>query len=127
MSQFTEPFVGELIGKNRWRVYVPFKYHIGTYPSEKVIEIPVGFTTDFASVPRAFWSIISPIDEHGKAAVVHDYCYYIGYDTRKNCDKLFLEALTVLDASRWKQICMYYSVRLFSWHAWNYHRNQEYD
>jgi hypothetical protein len=118
MSSFTSPFVGELIGKNKWRVYVPFEYHIGAYPSKTVIYVPVGFVTDFASIPRIFWPFISPIDEHGKAAVVHDYLYTIGYFKKSVCDKIYLEALTVLKVSKIKRTILYYGVKYFGWYRW---------
>jgi hypothetical protein len=86
------------------------------------IVVPAGFKTDFASVPRLLWMIISPIDEHGKAAVVHDYCYYIAYDKKKRCDDIFREGLIVLRVPKWKVVCMYWSVRIFGWVAWLKHR-----
>ena len=97
MSQFTSNFKGELIGRNKWKNLEEFEYHIGEYPSKEVIVVPVGFETDFASVPRIFWPYISPIDLHAKAAIVHDYCYYYGLYDRKRCDEIFLEALKVLN------------------------------
>lgn len=55
----------------RFEVVVPCRFwHLG-----KVYEIPAGFKTDFASVPRSLWSIIPP---HGLATVPsikHDYIY----------------------------------------------------
>ena len=124
MSLFTTPFIGELIGKNRWSVYKKFTYHVDKYPSKEVITIPKGFETDFASVPRIFWLFISPIDKHAKAAVVHDYCYvYAPYD-RKRCDEIFLEAIKVLGVPKWKQHCLYYGVRIFSGLAWWKHRRK---
>ena len=122
MSQFTTHFIGKLIGKNLWEVYEEFEYHVGCYPSEEVIKVPVGFKTDFASVPRLLWMIISPIDDHGKAAVVHDYCYYVAYDTKKRCDDIFREGLIVLRVPKWKVVCMYWSVRIFGWVGWLKHR-----
>jgi hypothetical protein len=119
MSQFTKPFIGELIGENLWKVYEPFEYHVGEYPSDEIVSVPVGFVTNFASVPRIFWTLISPVDKHGKAAVVHDYLYKIGYVTQKRCDKIFREALIVLNTPSWKVFCMYWSVRLFGWYRWN--------
>lgn len=119
MSQFTKPFIGELISKNKWKVYKEFEYHVGQYPSEEIIKVPVGFITNFASVPRIFWFIISPIDEHGKAAVIHDFCYYIGYNaSKKRCDDIFREALQVLKCSKWKIFFMYWSVRIFGYNTW---------
>jgi hypothetical protein len=118
MSQFTQPFVGELIGKNKWRVYKPFEYHVGEYPSKTIIYIPIGFVTDFASVPRIFWPIISPIDEHGKAAVVHDYLYRTGLYSKFKSDKIFLEAMEVLKVNKLKRYTMYYTVCVFGWYTW---------
>lgn len=118
MSQFTSPFVGELIGKNLWKVYEKFEYHVGSYPSEEVIVVPKGVITNFASVPRIFWSIISPIDEHGKAAVVHDFLYSVGCYSKKRSDEIFREALQVLNVRPWKVFCMFWAVRLFGWFTW---------
>jgi hypothetical protein len=118
MSQFTKPFVGMLIGKNKWAVYNEFEYHVGCYPSEEVIKIPQGFRTNFLSIPRIFWPIISPIDTHAKAAVVHDYCYSVGYESKKRSDDIFREALDVLGVKKWKIFCMYWALRSFGWIAW---------
>jgi hypothetical protein len=119
MSQFTTPFIGELVGKNLWKVREPFEYHVGSYPSEEIIKVPVGFRTDFASVPRIFWPIISPVDEHGKAAALHDFMYAEGlYSNRKRCDEIFLEALEVLGVNKWKRNIMYFMVRTFSFYSW---------
>lgn len=123
MSQFTTNFKGELIGKNLWKNLEQFEYHVGDYPSEEIITVPVDYVTDFASVPRLFWSIISPIDRHAKAAVIHDYLYDKGCYTRKRSDEIFLEGLNVLDIKPWKKHCLFYGVRLFSWYRWNQIRN----
>ena len=125
MSLFTTPFIGELISKNKWKVYKKFTYHVNKYPSKEVITIPKGFETDFASVPRIFWVIISPIDKHAKAAVVHDYCYFYALYNRKRCDEIFLEATKVLDVPKWKQYCLYYGVRIFSGFSWWRKRRME--
>ncbi|MDI5166053.1 DUF1353 domain-containing protein, partial [Salmonella enterica subsp. enterica serovar Montevideo] len=34
-----------------------------------VIEVPVGFVTDLATVPRIFWSLLPPDGEYAKAAI----------------------------------------------------------
>lgn len=118
MSQFTTPFVGELVGKNLWRVKEPFEYHIGSYPSDEIVSVTVGFRTDFASIPRIFWAIISPVDKHGKAAVLHDFLYAEALYSRKRSDEIFLEAMDVLGVNDTKKYIMYYMVRIFGWYAW---------
>lgn len=125
MSLFTTPLIAELVGKNKWRIYKKFTYHVNKYPSKEIITIHKGFKTDFASVPRLFWVFISPIDKHGKAAVVHDYCYKYGYYTRKRSDEIFLEAMIILNVPKWKRIAMYYSVRMFAFWAWWKHRRKD--
>ena len=124
MSQFTSNFKGELIGKNLWKNLEIFEYYIDEEGGEVVI-VPKGFITDFASVPRLFWSIISPVDKHAKAAVIHDYCYYYGIYNRKKSDKIFKKGLKILKVEPWKIWCMYKAVRLFSWYAWWKHRRRE--
>jgi len=125
MSQFTTNFKGELIGKNLWSNLEEFDYYVGHLGSDEIIIVPENFITDFASVPRLFWSIISPVDKHGKAAVVHDRCYYYALYSRKRCDEIFREALEVLEVEPWKVWCMYKSVRIGGWYAWNKHRRRE--
>nr|WP_246752119.1 DUF1353 domain-containing protein [Bradyrhizobium diazoefficiens] len=38
--------------------------------------VPVGFVTDFASIPRAFWSLLRPDGIYAYAAVIHDWLYW---------------------------------------------------
>jgi len=80
------------------------------------IIVPKGFVTDFASVPRVFLPIIPKMGRHREAAVIHDYLYTgTRYKklTRKDCDKLFLEAMIESKVPRWKRILMYRLVRIF--------------
>ena len=58
MSQFTTLLKTNKIGKNLWVLLEPFEYHVGTYPSNEIISVPIGFKTDFASIPKIFWSIL---------------------------------------------------------------------
>ena len=39
------------------------------------VRVPKGFTTDLASIPRAFTWLIPKLGRHLVPAVVHDYCY----------------------------------------------------
>lgn len=122
MSTFTTPCKVELIGPNKFRLIETFEYHIEEYPNSNplyIIKVPVGFKTDFASVPRIFWPIVSPIDEYAKGAVIHDYLYYHGYFDRKTTDDIFNEAMKVLEVPKWKRLLVYYCVRYFSRWAWN--------
>lgn len=71
------------------------------------------FVTNFATVPRIFRNIVQPWGKHGKAAVIHDFCYFKRIYTRKRCDKLFLEAMEFSGVGYFKRHFMYRMVRLF--------------
>lgn len=60
------------------------------------IEVPKDFHTDFASIPRALWTIVGAPAEgkYRKAAVVHDLLYRTkGLATRFQADCVLLEAM----------------------------------
>jgi hypothetical protein len=125
MSQFTEPCRVEIVGPMLFELVKPFAYHIGTYPSNKVIIVPEGFITDFASIPRVFWPILSPLDEYAKAAVLHDFMYVMAPYERLRCEEIFLEAMTVLKVPEWKKMAVYRAVYLFGWKRWNQLRKEQ--
>jgi len=125
MSQFTSKLIVEPIGNGFWELQVGFEYHVGEYPSDEIITVPKGFITDFASVPKIFWPIINPVGEHGKAAVIHDYCYATACYNKSRSDKIFLEGMEVLEVEKWKRETMYHVVVWFGWFAWYKHRRIE--
>uniref|UniRef100_A0A6M3KK14 DUF1353 domain-containing protein n=1 Tax=viral metagenome TaxID=1070528 RepID=A0A6M3KK14_9ZZZZ len=119
MSSFTTPLiVTPMLDGRKWKLVEPFRYHVGTRRSKEVITVPVGFITDFASVPSIFWSLIPPTGKYGKATVVHDFLYQAKTRTRKEADAIFLEAMAVLGVKNWRKYPMYWAVRLFGWLAW---------
>ena len=64
--------------------------------------MPAGYRTDFASVPRFFHRIVSPVGRHGKAAIVHDW---LCDESPKTTDywqaaEIFDEAMEALGVSR---------------------------
>jgi hypothetical protein len=78
------------------------------------VVVPIGFMTDFASIPRIGRILITG---HGKdrwAAVVHDYLYSIKHD-RKQADDIFLEALEASGVGLIKRRVMYRAVRTGGW------------
>lgn len=65
----------------------------------RVVTVPAGFETDFASVPRLPLAYLMFGGVGDPAAVVHDYAYSgrLGI-SRAQADTLFREALAALDA-----------------------------
>lgn len=97
-----------------WRLATRFRY-IGT----KIIEVPIGFITDGASVPRVFWSLFSPAGSYLGAAVIHDYLYHTKMFSRELCDKIFLEAMKAAGVGFLTRQTVYAAVRLGGWVAYN--------
>ena len=128
MSSFTTPLVvSPLPDGRKWRLVFQFRYHIGKRWSKDIIIVPVGFVTDFASVPWLFWTFLPYWGKYGKAAVLHDYLYqehnyeavYNDRDiTRKQADQIFHEAMLIGGTRPWKARIMYWGVRVFGWLAW---------
>ena len=85
------------------------------------IEVPVGFVSDYASVPTCLQGIIQSYGNHEKAAVIHDYLYSAKCHiqiTRKEADVIFLEQMKDLGVSYMKRKMMYRAVRLFGGTFW---------
>ena len=126
MSSFTQPLIVKHLDGKRWELMQQFTYYVGEENSNEIIVVPAGFITDFASIPQLFWSLIGPpTGKYGKAAVVHDFCYYKNLYSRKRCDKIFYEAMKVLKVPFIKRWLMYHAVRKFAWMAWKKHRGND--
>ena len=81
----------------------------------RFLEVPAGYRTDFASVPRFFWRIFPPMGRYARAAVVHDYLCDV---SPKVCDHktaaaVFLEAMTFAGVPTWKRKAMHRAVVWF--------------
>jgi Protein of unknown function (DUF1353) len=92
-------------------------------------EVPAGFVTDYASVPRIFWNIIAPDGDARFPAVLHDYLYSLrGHEpfnkSRSECDSIFLEAMQFVGVDLIQRNTIYYAVRLFGG-FWSMGKNAE--
>jgi hypothetical protein len=79
------------------------------------ITIPAGFETDLASIPRWYWSILSPNNAMLVApAILHDYLYSCDYGlSRDHIDDIFYEALIANSVPYRTAQSMYAAVRIF--------------
>lgn len=85
-----------------------------------VVEVPAGFVTDFASVPRALWPLVPKIGPYNMAAVVHDWLYREhprGW-TRAQADAVFYDLMIEDGVSKLRAATMYAAVRAGAWWAW---------
>lgn len=110
-DSFLTPLDVRYLDGTDWEVLSEFVYE----SPRMMLRIPKGFTTDFGSIPRFFWRVLSPTDRHlGKPAVVHDYLYrnpWFDID-RAGADYELREAMKCLGAPWWKHTMVYRGVRL---------------
>jgi Protein of unknown function (DUF1353) len=52
------------------------------------VTAPQGFVTDFASIPRVFWSALRPDGDYTYPAIIHDYLYWTQRTTREEADQI---------------------------------------
>ena len=118
LKYFPKELKGKFVGAGQWELTAPFEYHsdIGS-----IIEIPIGFVTDGASIPKIFRPVIgSPWGGlYVKATLPHDWLYYKKTFTRRKTDAIFLEAMKVLGVPFWKRRIMWLAVRLGAWISWD--------
>ena len=88
----------------------------------QLVDVPEGFVTDLASVPRIFWQVLRPEGRYAYAAVVHDYLYWTQTRPRHEADQILNFAMQdsrVSDAQRW---AIYQAVDKFGQEAWDNNR-----
>lgn len=123
MSSFTsELIVSPMSDGKRWRLVRPFTYHIGSRDSRKFINVPKGFTMDFASIPK-FLFFLPYWAKFNKSPVIHDWLYHTRKTTRKQADDIFYEAMLVAfrnhKSGRFIARAEYFAVRVFGCLSWN--------
>ncbi len=99
--------------------------HAFRYQSDaagRTFTVPVGFFTDFASVPRLGIIYAMLGDTAHEPACVHDWLYYSAILSRYMADAVLLEAMNVIGLPWWRRWPIYWGVRLGGWYAWNDHR-----
>jgi len=90
--------------EHKFKVTEPFKF--------KEIEIPRGYRSDGASVPRVFWCLFPPNrTDYLPCAIIHDYLCDKG--EYKKADKYFKECLKELGVDKFSRALMYLAVRLY--------------
>lgn len=114
MSSFTDPLQIEPAGKGKWRLCRGLRFDLGFKGSKWSIEVPSGYVTDLATVPRFLWWLYPPFSpEYAAAAVIHDWLYLQTDASKTMADAAFLEGLEVLGVSHFKRLVMYWSVSIF--------------
>lgn len=110
MNRFQRPLQVELQSDRKtWSLLASFSY---LDPDHGMIEVPAGFETDFASVPRLPLTF-ALLGQYGHAAaVLHDWLYRAGTLNRADADRVFLNALRSSGIARWRSWLMWAGVRI---------------
>ncbi len=111
----------------KWELVYSWHY---TLKNGTKVHIPTGFVFDGASIPRAFWSILSPTGIFFIPAILHDYAYkndfliYKDLDLYKNkagkafWDKMFYEECLRTGNKKLAWIA-YRALQVGGWPMWN--------
>lgn len=87
--------------------------------SVEAITVPKGFVTDFASVPRIFWTALRPDGDYAYAAVLHDYLYWEQDLSREQADKIMKTVMQEFEVGGITTNLIYTAVRVGGQQAWN--------
>jgi len=96
---------------NVWELVAPLKYRTFVFDEPHIIEVPSGYPSDFASIPRIpiFWWLTKGVMI--RPSVLHDWLYTTAEWEREICDMIFLEAGRVEDVNVMLRGGMYAAVR----------------
>lgn len=115
MAQFIGMMPSLDVGdEGNWILEEPLTYQSDV--AAQIIEVPAGFVTDLASVPKWVPRWVVDVNEsHRFAAVVHDFaCRTWILELRPVADAVFKEAMAVLGVPGWKRWTMWFAVRSFT-------------
>jgi hypothetical protein len=116
MSAFLTSLEVELIsdatnsGRGTWRLTAPLVYDSDV--AGRVFVVPVGFETDFASVPRVALAFALCGDSAHAASAVHDYLYTFHPVTRDVADAVLREAAIASGVPAWRAALLWAGVRV---------------
>ena len=128
-ARITERFRVEEAGETREgrycvRLLETLEYRVGSEDSDEVICVPVGFETDFASIPWGLWNLFPPLGKWARPAIIHDFLYDRGgvlpskTYSRKEADMIFREAMSVVGVPAWRREVMFAAVRVGGAGGW---------
>lgn len=121
-AQFLTPLQVEQVTEDDWRLLSPLRFY--SRKLDRVLEIPAGFITDFASVPR--WPFIYWFTggTASAPAVLHDWFYRTNTEdiTRAASDAVLKEAMEARGYWYARTWMMYLGVRIGGY--WSYDKRR---
>jgi len=128
MSKFLTPLQVELVsdtasdGRGLWRLTAPLVFKSDL--TNEVINVPVGFETDFASVPRVPIAFLLCGDTASKPAALHDWLYTATKGKhpvrdRSTADAILKEAALCEGVPKWRAWMLWAGVRIGGASHWD--------
>jgi hypothetical protein len=126
VSAFLDPLELELLrdpqgrplltrdSRQLWRVLARFRYQSDV---AGLVEVPVGFVTDLASIPQLALSIFGETAQ--EPSLPHDYAYSTRCMARAIADKMLYEACLLTGVPKWKALAIYAGVRIGGGSHWD--------
>ena len=111
------------LGRFADRTYFLLK-EVGWEPNKgqealRAVKVPPGFVTDFASIPRVFWSVLPPDGDYTYPAIIHDYLYWEQPVSRSEADTILKYAMEDFKVSTPTIATIYSGVRAGGGIAWD--------
>lgn len=125
---FPLPLIYENLEGKRLRLTSPFTFREKGDEQGDFVYVPIGFVCDGQSYPRALRFIDHPQGKGLRAAVIHDYLYWLNGHlcpytnrkySRKTSDTIFKKALLASGINPLSSEIRYRMVRLFGRIFWN--------
>lgn len=86
------------------------------------VQVPVGFVSDLASIPRLFWSALRPDGLYTYPAIIHDYLYWEQAGTRDDADLTLQYGMKEFGVGAATIEAIYLAVHFGGAGAWNANR-----
>jgi hypothetical protein len=106
-----------------WTLLAPLAYDSEVVG--RIITVPAGFVTDFASIPRLPFVYLAEGGRGNRAAVIHDWAYSTQFVDRATADKVLREALIASGYSKATAALFYAAVRLGGASHWTAPNNPQ--
>jgi Protein of unknown function (DUF1353) len=83
------------------------------------VTVPIGFVTDFASIPRAFWSLLRPDGNYTYPAIIHDFLYWTQDGSKDEADQILRFGMEDFQIDAVSLNAIYEGVHLFGGPSWD--------
>lgn len=87
--------------------------------------IPQGYQTDFLSIPKPLWSLLSPVGPGCWGALPHDILYSSEAVERDMADRILYDAARDSGASVFRAGLLYSGVRAGGWVPWRSNKPED--